>query len=67
MIGTPDRKWTNNTQKNLKLKYIYRQTQNTNILIFYINVPMEPTKIIDWFNSKSISFKSMFVNNTYQN
>ena len=31
IIGTPDRKWTNITKINSK-QYIYRQTQNTNMI-----------------------------------
>ena len=31
IIGTPDRKLTNNTQKNSK-QYSYRQTRNTDVI-----------------------------------
>ena len=55
-FGTPDRKLTNNTLKNSK-QYIHRQTWNSTmqLILYYINFPMESTKIIYWFNSKSIS------------
>ena len=75
MIGTPDRKWTNNTLKNSK-RYIYWQTQNTNmwycaILMFQWNQQKSFIDLIKKFLQIKVSqllvSLKIIVNNTDQN